>query len=171
MRIIAGEFGGRVLRAARKSSTRPTADRVKEAWMSIIQGDVAGSRALDLFAGTGSLGLEAISRGASHVDLVDVDRASVETIKTNVAALGVQSRCKVIQQDAIRFARRLEASAYDLAFADPPFRSEYATRLLQIYADTPFARVLGIEHRASLELTGHRTEVYGDTAITFLYAS
>ncbi|MFN8114337.1 MAG: RsmD family RNA methyltransferase [Solirubrobacterales bacterium] len=117
MRIVAGEFGGRRLSAPRGEAVRPTTDRVREALFSIL-GDVSGLTVLDLFAGTGALGLEAISRGAATATLVDVD---VAPAAANVEALGAGDRCEVVRGDAIGFLRR-KGGNFDLIFCDPPYR-------------------------------------------------
>jgi 16S rRNA (guanine(966)-N(2))-methyltransferase RsmD len=144
---------------------------VKEAWMSILQANIAGSRVLDLFAGSGSLGLEALSRGAASVDFVETDRISIDVLRANMSSLGVRTRCRIIPKDAVRFARKLGPAAYDIVFADPPFRTDHAKRLIDAFRQTPFTQILGVEHRASVHLSGDRTETYGDISITFCYPS
>ena len=105
LRIIAGEFGGRLLQAPKGDDTRPTSDRVKESLFSILGADFTGLYVIDLFAGTGSLGLEALSRGASHVVLVEKEPAPLRCIRANIEALGVRDR--VGYRRAIRAARDL----------------------------------------------------------------
>jgi len=117
MRVVAGELRGRLLRAARGESIRPTTDRVREALFAIL-GDIDGLAVLDLFAGTGAVAIEAISRGAARATLVDIDPA---TARANVAALGLGERCTVVGGDAIRFLRR-DRDRYDLVYLDPPYR-------------------------------------------------
>ena len=119
MRIVAGELGGRRLATPprRSAAVRPTSDRVREAIFSIL-GDVHGARVLDLFCGTGALGLEALSRGALHATLVD---ARTALARRNVAELGVGERCQVVRADARAFLRRTRR-AFDLIFCDPPYR-------------------------------------------------
>lgn len=117
MRIVAGELGGRRLFAPRGEEVRPTSDRVREAIFSIL-GDVAGAIVLDLYCGTGALGIEAISRGAAHATLVD---SAVMAAARNVEDLGTGERCDVVRSDAVRFLSR-DPGAYDLVFCDPPYR-------------------------------------------------
>lgn len=117
MRIVAGELGGRRLLAPRGEAVRPTSDRVREAVFSIL-GDVAGAAVLDLFCGTGALGIEAISRGAARATLVDDAIAAAER---NVNDLGIGERCDIVRSDALRFLGR-DTGAYDLVFCDPPYR-------------------------------------------------
>ncbi len=117
MRIVAGELGGRRIAAPPGDAVRPTTDRVREALFSIL-GDVSGLEVLDLFAGTGAVALEAVSRGAAAATLVDVD---VEAAEANVEALGVGGRLTIVREDAIRFLRR-DSGHYDLVFCDPPYR-------------------------------------------------
>jgi 16S rRNA (guanine966-N2)-methyltransferase len=115
VRVVAGELGGRRLASPRGHSVRPTADRVREALFSIL-GNVAGARVLDLFAGTGALAIEALSRGASSAALVDTD---LRTARRNVDGLGLGERCELVRSDALRHLRRDEGE-YDLVFCDPP---------------------------------------------------
>ena len=167
MRIVAGHLGGRRLLVPRDQRVRPTADRVREAWMSILQAELEGARILDLFAGSGALGLEALSRGAASAEFVELGAASIKTLKTNIESLGVSDVTTVHKGDAIRFAERLPAGAFDLVFADPPYGFGHATRLVDLFRRTPFARILSVEHRADEAPGGDRTRRYGDTAITF----
>jgi len=117
VRVVAGELGGRRLLAPRSGSVRPTTDRVREALFSIL-GDLGGARALDLFCGTGALGIEALSRGARSATFVDTDTDPVER---NVTALGLEARSRVHRGDALRFLER-DGDRYDLVLCDPPYR-------------------------------------------------
>jgi 16S rRNA (guanine966-N2)-methyltransferase len=170
VRIVAGEFGGRRLVMPKDSRVRPTSDRVREAWMSILGAAIPGARVLDLFAGSGALGLEAISRGAITAEFVELGSASIKALTANIEALGVAERCRAHKGDALRFAETLGPNAYDLVFADPPYDHEAAERLVALFRQTPFARILSVEHRATLALPGDDSRRYGDTALTFLYA-
>ena len=170
MRIVAGEFGGRRLAVPKDARVRPTADRVREAWMSILAGALPGARVLDLYAGSGALGLEALSRGAESVTFVELNPPSLRALETNVAALGVGDRVTVQRGDALRYAERLGAEAFDLALADPPYSRDDAARLVALFRRTPFARILSVEHSAAERLDGDETRRYGDTALTFCHA-
>jgi 16S rRNA (guanine966-N2)-methyltransferase len=118
VRVVAGELGGRRLHAPRGGGiVRPTSDRVREALFSIL-GDVSGERVLDLFCGTGALGIEALSRGADHATLVD---RSIGAAVRNVVSLGIDSRCLLARGDALRFLAGDDA-VYGLIFCDPPYR-------------------------------------------------
>ena len=120
MRVVAGAFKGRRLHAPKGTRTRPTADRVREAVFSIL-GDIHGARVLDLFAGSGALGIEALSRGASHAVFVERDRRAVAVIRRNLEGLGVHAA--VVEGDALTFVSQRSKGAYDLVFADPPYDS------------------------------------------------
>jgi len=170
LRIIAGAHGGRRLTAPRDARVRPTADRVREAWMSILASELPGARVLDLFAASGALGLEALSRGAAHADFVELSEKSLRALGANIEALGVAADATVHRGDAIRFAERLGAGAYDVVFADPPYSMDAAARLVALFRRTPFARILSVEHRAGEPVAGDDTRRYGDTAITFCHA-
>jgi 16S rRNA (guanine966-N2)-methyltransferase len=138
--------------------------------MSILAPEIPGARVLDLFAGSGALGLEALSRGAASADFVEMHRASLAALAANIEALGVASRARVHRGDAGRFVAGLGPGAYDLAFADPPYTIDYAGRLAEHFLRAPFARILSVEHRADVALAGGDTRRYGDTAITFFHA-
>jgi 16S rRNA (guanine966-N2)-methyltransferase len=170
VRIVAGAFGGRRLVPPADARVRPTSDRVREAWMSILAAELPGARVLDLYAGSGALGLEALSRGAATADFVELGRASLAALARNVAGLGVADRVRIHRGDALRFAERLGPAAFDLAFADPPYAHDAAERLVALFRRAPFARILSVEHRAATALAGDDTRRYGDTAITFCHA-
>ena len=170
IRIISGEFRGRRLKTPATDKVRPTADRVREAWFSILQRSLRGARVLDLFAGTGALGLEALSRGARSADFVELHRLALASLKANVKALEVDDRTAIHQADALRFAERLHSGQFDVAFADPPYGGDQAARLVAMFRINTFARVLSIEHPADQPIPGDDTRRYGDTAVTFLYA-
>ena len=171
MRIVAGRWRGRTIKAPAGERVRPTADRVREAWMSIVHVRLPGARVLDLFAGSGALGLEALSRGAASVDFVDSSAASLRTLRENAEALGAGGAAVAHRADALRFAEGLAAHAYDVAFADPPYRLGLALRLAEHWLAVPFARFFSVEHAADEPLPGGGdTRRYGGTAITFYRA-
>jgi 16S rRNA (guanine966-N2)-methyltransferase len=151
------------------SRVRPTADRVREAWMSILGPALDGARVLDLFAGSGALGLEALSRGAASATFVELNPPSLRALHENITALGVESDVTVHRGDAMRFAERLPEGAFDLVLADPPYTVDYAQRLVALFRRQPFGRILSVEHRSDLEIDGDDTRLYGDTALTFCH--
>ena len=120
MRVVAGQYRGRRLQVPPGTRVRPTPDRVREALFSIL-GDVTGLAVADLFAGSGALGIEALSRGAAGAVLVDSDAQAIKAIQANVLALGA-SEAVVVRTDAIRWLRRTDGH-YDLVFLDPPYSS------------------------------------------------
>jgi len=122
MRVVAGTYGGRRLTAPRGDATRPTSDRVREALFSVLGEIVTGARVLDLFAGSGALGIEAASRGAAEVTFVDSAPAAIRAVRANLDALGLAA--EVVRADALAAARAARAAArqYDLIFLDPPYR-------------------------------------------------
>ena len=141
VRIVAGRWRGRRIDAPRDERVRPTGDRVREAWMSIVNPWLAGARVLDLFAGSGALGLEALSRGADVVDFVEISRrrASLRCARTPSCSAPVPRRV-IHRADALRFVERLEPHAYDVAFADPPYDLGLATALAERWLATPVRR-------------------------------
>jgi 16S rRNA (guanine966-N2)-methyltransferase len=121
VRIIAGEHRGRILQAPRGLGTRPMLDRVREALFSSLGTRVEDARVLDLFAGTGSLGLESLSRGATSARLVESDRSALAALRANVAALHLDERAEVVAGDALEPASWGDGARYDLVFFDPPY--------------------------------------------------
>ena len=171
MRVIAGTHGGRELIAPKGRATRPTSDRVREALFSIL-GDVGGLRVLDLFAGSGALAIEALSRGAAQATLVDSAPPAIAAIRRNLDALNLSG--EVVRQPVSRFLQSAsrDARQYDLVFLDPPYRHastlgrELTSALTPILADD--ARVVAESDRRSplgLELTLLDERRYGDTLI------
>lgn len=169
--MVAGRWGGRTLVAPRGSATRPTSDRVREALFSIL-GSIEGARVLDLFAGSGALGIEALSRGAGEVSFVDSSGAAVAAVRRNLEALGAEAAVR--RQDALAYLRSAsrDPRLYDLVFLDPPYRHasalgpELSTALGPVLA--PGARVVAESDRRSpleLDLTLLDERRYGDTLI------
>jgi len=176
LRIIAGDLGGRFIDAPRGRRIRPTAERVREAWFSALAGDVDGARVADLYAGSGALGIEALSRGAAHVHFVESDRRAVALLRRNVALLDLADRSQIVRDDAIAWVDRLDEPAdvagpgapLDLVFADPPYASAGGPRLVERFRARPFASQLWVEHRPDAEwATGADwTREYGDTCVS-----
>ncbi len=168
MRIVGGVWRGRTIRAPSGTAVRPTLDRVREAWMSIVQLSLPGASVLDLFAGSGALGIEALSRGADSAEFVDSDQKSLNALRTNLDTLGAAARATVTRGDALTFARGLAPNSYDVAFADPPYGTDASILLAEIWLGSPFSTVIGIEHARSVSMPdGGDTRRYGDTRVTF----
>ncbi len=169
MRIIGGRWRGRQIAVPSSGGVRPTGDRVREAWFSIVQYDVPGARVVDLCAGSGALGIEALSRGAAHVTFVDNSAAALEAIRSNLGLLRAEAGSFTLHRgDAGQFVRGLAGDAFTLGFADPPYATEVAIALSDAWRAVRFATLLGIEHPAALQLgdDGDRRQ-YGLTAVTF----
>jgi 16S rRNA (guanine966-N2)-methyltransferase len=176
MRIVAGRYGGRRLTAPRGDATRPTSDRVREALFQRL-GPLDGQRVLDLFAGSGALALEALSRGATHATLVDSTTAAIKAIRANIEAIGIEpEQVDVRRQDVRAYLRSARAARheYDLVLLDPPYRlaAELGRELSPLIAEALAAggRVVSESDRRSpldlgpdLPLTDERR--YGDTLI------
>ena len=174
MRIIAGALAGRRLVAPRGLATRPTSDRVREALFSVLA-SVAGAAVLDLYAGTGALGLEALSRGAARAAFVEDDRHALEALRANVGSLGVGNAALVYALRVERAAQvLLRAGPFDLVFADPPYAdlgAAAAALTALVPALAPEARLV-LEHArrdpsptiAGVELVAQRG--WGDTAVS-----
>lgn len=175
LRIVAGQWRGRRI-AVPAGNVRPTADRVREAWMSIVQPALPDARVADLCAGSGALGLEALSRGAVHCDFVEQDPRVLDTLRENIAALGAGDRATVHRAAALRAVEAAmpegAAAPWDVAFADPPYGKGIATALAERWLRAPFAAIFGVEHESALTLpvpaagaTADRRH-YGTAAIT-----
>ncbi len=185
MRICGGVHRSRVLASPRGTSTRPTSDRVREALFSILEtrGVVAGARVVDLYAGTGALGLEALSRGASFATFVESDRRALEALARNVDALRERSRARVLPLAVARAVTMLAGDAASLVFCDPPYAEVQSGGVASLLEAITKQRVLGpgativLEHAtrdrhvvSTLQLAPLReteSRAYGDTTLTF----
>ena len=171
MRIISGKWKGRVIEAPEGGAVRPTGDRVRESWMSIVHQILPEARVLDLCAGSGALGLEALSRGAASCDFVEQAPTALAVIRSNLEKLGGHPEAHLHREDAAQFVGRLTAGAYDVAFADPPYSTETVRLLVTCWMTVPFANVFGIEHSSSVVLPAlGETRRYGSTSLTFFRA-
>ena len=178
MRIIAGQFGGRVLYAPAGDHTRPTADRAREALFSILGARVQGARVLDIFAGSGAMALEALSRGAERAVMIDSDSGAVAAIRRNTQALGVSERVLLLGRDFHRALRDLTGQRFSLVFADPPYaKAEYYPQVMGLLEGhalmepgallvAEHAKSVSIEPLEAFEISDRRR--YGDTAFTIL---
>lgn len=177
MRVIAGRFRGRKLRSARRPGLRPTSDRVREAVFSILGDATHGARVLDLYAGTGALAIEALSRGADRATCVERDSAALAALERNVDDLGLRQEVTVARADALDYCRRMaqDETAFEMVFCDPPYANDLAPVGDLVVAGW-WTRVFVLEHAASRELPepwpfpGERRR-YGDTAVTFFWRS
>ena len=167
MRIVGGTWAGRDLYSPRDFRVRPTAEHVRARWMALLAGDLPGASCIDLFAGTGALGLEALSRGALRCDFVETRPTSLTALKSNVTALKVRDRTRIFRKDALPFAGALPTDAYDVAFVDPPYESRMLDRVIDHWLESGFARVLSVEHaRRHVLPRGDVTERFDDTLVT-----
>ncbi|HEX6070026.1 MAG TPA: RsmD family RNA methyltransferase [Longimicrobiaceae bacterium] len=167
MRIVAGRWAGRTLVSPADRRVRPTAEAVRDAWLRSLQPHLEGARILDLFAGSGALGLEALSRGAATADFVETRPASLHSLRANIAALRLRDRTRVFKRDALEFASRLEPDSYAIAFADPPYESRMLDRVIDLWRERGFSAILTVEHAADHPLVpgGHR-HLFDTTAVT-----
>ena len=173
MRVITGTARGRVLRTLEGEDVRPTTDRVKEAVFSIIQFEIEGRRVLDLFAGSGQLGIEALSRGAASATFVDMSKDSLSTVKYNLEHTKLGDNAKVVQTDALSFLK-LTKDKFDIVFLDPPYASSLVTDSMKLLSavvaaggcaicETPVDSALP---ESFGELKVHRSYRYGKRKIT-----
>ncbi len=183
MRIVAGEFRGRRLVAPRGTATRPTSDRVRESLFSIL-GPLDGEAVLDLFAGTGALGVEALSRGAASVVAVECDRSAVRAIRTNADALDLGDRLRVVAR-GWREGLRAEAEAgrrFDLVLVDPPYdlmptlTLDLGPAIAAVLApggvvvlEHARGAMMGVRGLPDIAVSRETTRRYGDTEITVMW--
>ncbi len=179
MRVIAGEAKGRRLKAPKGRELRPTGDRVKEALFNILPHDLSGQRVLDLFAGTGNLSLEALSRGAEEAVLVDISRDAVQVIEENLRALKFAAKSHVLTAPVFKSMRMLsrKQERFDLIFIDPPYDKELVGETLKTIAAEGLLAESGVvvaehsvrekvqERYGALVLSDQRR--YGDTMLSF----
>jgi 16S rRNA (guanine966-N2)-methyltransferase len=137
MRIIAGQWRGRRIEAPPGALVRPTRDRIREAWMSTVHHDLPDARVLDLCAGSGALGLEALSRGAGQVDFVEQSPRALSALRANLDRLGGHPGAAIHRDDAVRWVEACAAGHYDVAFADPPYDSDVAEALVRRWLEVP----------------------------------
>lgn len=172
MRIVGGKFAGKDLTSPNDFRVHPTAEKVRVAVLALLTADLPGARVLDLFAGTGALGLEALSRGAKSADFVETRPASLHALKANIAVLRLLKQSRVFKRDALPFAAMLtKAGAYDICFCDPPYESRMLDRVIESWQATHFARVFVAEHAPAHVLPkGGRRYDYGESAVTIYRA-
>ena len=171
MRVIGGEFRSRILKSVPGLDTRPTPDRMREALFNILAPRIEGSSFADLYAGTGAVGIEALSRGARHVLFVEASHAAVGVIRQNLKALGVEARADVRQGKATALAGALDT---DIVFLDPPYRLEHEyEKVLDLLGERPPHMVI-VQHDVRRKLAASygslahtRTLRQGDNCLSF----
>jgi 16S rRNA (guanine966-N2)-methyltransferase len=172
MRIITGTAKGLKLKAPQGLDTRPTTDRVKESVFNILGDIVIDARVLDLFAGTGNLGLEALSRGATHAVFIDHGSESIEIIKENAHHTHLEEHAEIYKNDVLRALDKFVQTkrSFDLLFCDPPYKKDFVQAILEKLDKNPIMSQGGVivieEEWEHLQL--RRTEKYGTTLISFL---
>ena len=173
MRVITGIARGRKLKALEGLYVRPTAEMVKEAIFSIIQFDIMGSIVLDLFSGSGQLGIEAISRGASNCIFVDASRESIKVIEDNVNSVGFTKQSKVLNLDALNYLKTCKIT-FDIAFLDPPYEKGHIEAVMPLLCEHLSDRgIIVCEHEKKLVLPENygkmikfKTYKYGRVEVT-----
>ena len=179
MRVIAGALKGRQLDAPTWDGLRPTSDKLRETLFNVLAPRIEGARVLDGFAGTGAVGIEAISRGAAHVTFVESDGRAVRLIERNLERCGVGDRYAIIRARFADAARRVSAGSFDLVFLDPPYRAEHMAGTLDAAAPliAPDGLVI-LEHArrdaapaAAVSIMKTRDIVSGDSALTIYGAA
>lgn len=183
MRIITGRARGLQLTVPKNMDVRPTADRVKESLFNIIGSRIMEARVLDLFAGTGNLGLESWSRGAKAITFIDESKESLRLVNSNIAKCRAEKDCTVLKGNAVQVAQRLyeQGQRYDFVFCDPPYNKGWIEAIIKVLETCPFIEdggYLVVERSAHNELPplpeGYelfRSSRYGETLVDFIYYS
>ncbi|UCG77724.1 MAG: 16S rRNA (guanine(966)-N(2))-methyltransferase RsmD [Nitrospirota bacterium] len=176
MRIISGRSKGRKIRHDGSDDLRPTSSKVRESIFNILSDKIENSRFLDLFAGTGAVGIEALSRGASECTFVESNSRRVKKLKNDLEALGLSGRSKVVHEDSMEFIVRAKKTLYDIIFADPPYDYKELEGILDNLANMDIIDSNGIvviEHSSKRKMQNTygniktvKTYKYGDTSIT-----
>jgi 16S rRNA (guanine966-N2)-methyltransferase len=167
LRIVGGKFKGRDLTSPNDFRVRPTAEGVRSWLLDQLAADVKSARVLDLFAGTGALGLEAMSRGARSADFVETRPSSLHALKANIALLRMLKQTRVFKRDALPFAGALGPDSYDIVFVDPPYGSKMLDRVIDSWREKKFSRILAVEHAKTHELPkGKVKQTFDDTSVT-----
>jgi len=183
VRVISGSAKGRVLKAVLGKNTRPTTDKVKESIFNIIGPYFDGGIVLDLFAGTGGLGIEALSRGMDHGIFVDHHKVSIETVNQNISSTNMNDRVEIYQNDAIRALKILKNRElkFDLVFLDPPYRMKIIEEILNALIEFQLLNdkaIIVTEHDAKYHLTKLdqvadleqiKDVTYGDIGVTIFH--
>lgn len=171
MRVLKGKHAGRHLTSP-GGKVRPTPEQARDRCVGLVEEHFQDGTVLDLFAGSGALGLEALSRGAHSVDFVENGPGALHALKANVASLRAGQQCRIFKKDAIPWILDLKPGAYAVAFVDPPYGSKKLDRVLDRWREVPFADVLVVEHDREHRLEGKakRYDLPGRTRITILRA-
>jgi len=168
MRIVGGKFAGLDLTSPNDFRVRPTAEPVRAAMLDRLRDVLPQARILDLFAGTGALGLEALSRGAAAADFVETRPSSLHALKANIVLLRARDRTRVFNKDALPFAAALREGSHDIAFVDPPYGSRMLDRVIEGWQRTRFSTILVAEHATTHVLPpGADVERFGETSVSF----
>jgi 16S rRNA (guanine966-N2)-methyltransferase len=170
MRILGGKLAGTNL-VSPSGRVRPTAEGVRDAWLSELKADLPGARLLELYAGSGAVGLEGLSRGAASCDFVENGGSALHALKANIAATHTRAKIRVFVRDALLFINSIPDGRYDIVLADPPYQSRQLDRLVERWRARPFSRILTFEHATDHHFpdAGFRL-TFGDTTLSFLRA-
>ncbi|UCB51800.1 MAG: 16S rRNA (guanine(966)-N(2))-methyltransferase RsmD [Candidatus Zixiibacteriota bacterium] len=177
MRVISGEHKGRRLASLKKARVRPTSDRVKESIFNVLRREVAGKRVLDIFAGAGTLGIEALSRGAESATFVDASRQGISILKKNLHDLDLEGRSTILRWDGLKALGKLQ-ERFHLIFADPPYLKGLVQKIVDSVAQSEVLQengLLVLEHHKKEKLSFPQESLsvlkqkrFGDTVISFL---
>lgn len=176
MRIISGEHKGRIVRSVKKAKIRPSSDKVKGSIFNVLKDEVEGKSVLDLFAGSGNLGIEALSRGAEFATFVDRSSQSIKVIKENIESLNLGKRSKMVGKDCLKVLPKLEGK-FGIIFADPPYLRGFAQKVIDLTVESDILGkngILVLEHHKKEtfkypeeKLLYRKVKRFGDTMVSF----
>ena len=176
MRIISGKHKGRILSSVKKAKIRPSSDKVKGSIFNVLKDEVVGKRVLDLFAGSGNLGIEALSRGAEFVTFVDSSFQSIKIVKKNLESLSLQKKARTVGKDCLKVLPKLQEK-FGIVFADPPYLSGFAQKVIDSVARYDLLEkegILVLEHHKKEtfeypeeKLLHVKAKTFGDTMVSF----
>ena len=175
MKITGGQLRGRTLKVPKNAHIRPSTEKIREAIFSSLGEDIIDADIADLFCGSGALGLEGISRGAKTALFLDSDSAAVNTVRENISALGLESRCRAMIANILHL-RPSKLEPYGIIFADPPYKKRYAEILLLSLQKSRWHGILILEHESEWEYRSSEFKVlrrldFGDSAVSILFKS
>jgi 16S rRNA (guanine966-N2)-methyltransferase len=171
VRIVKGRFAGRALMSPGRR-VRPTPESVRDRLLDLVADELQGCRFLDLFAGSGAVGIEAVSRGAKSTDFVENGAAALHALKANVAALHLGKRARVFKKDVLPWIHRLPSGSYGVGWVDPPYGSLKLDRVVERWSEVRFVDVLIVEHDREhvVPASGTHYDFEGPTRVTILRA-
>jgi 16S rRNA (guanine966-N2)-methyltransferase len=175
MKITGGKFRGRILKVPKNAHIRPSTEKIREAIFSSLGDDIIEANIVDLFCGSGALGLEGLSRGAKTAVFIDSDSGAINTVRENIRVLGAESQARAMVMNILHL-RPSKLEPYKVIFADPPYKKRYSEILLLSLQKSRWHGILVLEHEAEWSYAGSDFDLlnrldFGDSSVSFLFRS